>query len=535
MPWRSRRSSDPADGHPPAPAAIGSAAAAAPPPIPPPAATRRARAPPPPPALGTGARALGPAPSTSAAGPRRWPMALGVIVVGLLLLGVVALVTDRLQSDGPEHPEAWDPRVEHLVRFVEDERGLDFDHPVYVDFLTGGRVHGARRRATRRRCSDGGADRARPLRGGAPRPRCRLRGARPRARPSTRSSDGGTLAFYDPVSERVRVRGTEMTVGLEVTLVHELTHALQDQHFDLERLYDDQLDNGAATAFRGPRRGRRPPRGGRVHRRRSSPRPSRTPTTRSTPRSWPTARRPPATCPPFVSATLRRAATRSGSPSSQMLAQPGRQRRRRRGVRASRPSTEEHLFDPASYLADGGGRRRRARLRRRCRAARRGTLRRHQLVPLPRRADRSRRWPSTRPLGWNGDASPPSRRTARRACGPASVGDTADDEDEMADALDDVGRRDARRARPRSIEVDGHPGLEACDPGEDVDLELTGRSETSLYLPNLWGYLVADARVGARCRRRPLLRRHGGRRPRLRARSPTPKAPPSPATRSRRP
>ena len=42
-------------------------------------------------------------------------------------------------------------------------------------------------------------------------------------------------------------------------------------------------------------------------------------------------------------------------------------------------------------------------------------------------------------------------------------------------------------------EVDGHPGLDACDPGEDLDLELTGRSETSLFLPNLWGYLVADA------------------------------------------
>ena len=43
------------------------------------------------------------------------------------------------------------------------------------------------------------------------------------------------------------------------------------------------------------------------------------------------------------------------------------------------------------------------------------------------------------------------------------------------------------------LEVDGHPVLESCDPGEDLDLELTGRSESSLFLPNLWGYLVADA------------------------------------------
>ena len=61
-------------------------------------------------------------------------------------------------------------------------------------------------------------------------------------------SDGGTLAFYDPIDERVRVRGTELSVGLEVTLVHELTHALQDQHFDVERLYDDDPSTAAQSA-----------------------------------------------------------------------------------------------------------------------------------------------------------------------------------------------------------------------------------------------------------------------------------------------
>ena len=30
----------------------------------------------------------------------------------------------------------WDPRVQDLVRFVEAERGLTFEHPVPVDFLT---------------------------------------------------------------------------------------------------------------------------------------------------------------------------------------------------------------------------------------------------------------------------------------------------------------------------------------------------------------------------------------------------------------
>src|SRR5207249_360209 len=43
--------------------------------------------------------------------------------------------------------------------------------------------------------------------------------------------DTGTLAFYDPETERVTIRGTEMTVDLKVTLAHEFTHVLQDQHF----------------------------------------------------------------------------------------------------------------------------------------------------------------------------------------------------------------------------------------------------------------------------------------------------------------
>ena len=65
-----------------------------------------------------------------------------------------------------------------LADFVEDERGLDFDHPVYVDFLTPDGVHGAsheRRGELRRRR----AGRARPLRRRAPGPRRGVRRDRP--------------------------------------------------------------------------------------------------------------------------------------------------------------------------------------------------------------------------------------------------------------------------------------------------------------------------------------------------------------------
>jgi hypothetical protein len=62
-------------------------------------------------------------------------------------------------------------------------------------------------------------------------------------------NDSGTLAYYDNSTGRITVRGTEMTLDLEVTLVHELTHALQDQHFDLGRLRAFET-TGESTGFR---------------------------------------------------------------------------------------------------------------------------------------------------------------------------------------------------------------------------------------------------------------------------------------------
>ena len=60
--------------------------------------------------------------------------------------------------------------------------------------------------------------------------------------------DEGTLAYYDQEEDRIIIRGTEISPALSVTLVHELTHALQDQHFDLER--EDESEDGADDVFR---------------------------------------------------------------------------------------------------------------------------------------------------------------------------------------------------------------------------------------------------------------------------------------------
>jgi hypothetical protein len=53
----------------------------------------------------------------------------------------------------------------------------------------------------------------------------------------------GVVGFYDPTTGELVVRGTELTTAVRITIAHELTHALDDQHFDLDRSeYDDSED-----------------------------------------------------------------------------------------------------------------------------------------------------------------------------------------------------------------------------------------------------------------------------------------------------
>jgi len=50
-----------------------------------------------------------------------------------------------------------------------------------------------------------------------------------------RSLGAGVIGFYDPSSAQLVIRGTALTPFTRTTLAHELTHALDDQWFDLDR------------------------------------------------------------------------------------------------------------------------------------------------------------------------------------------------------------------------------------------------------------------------------------------------------------
>src|SRR5262249_22687691 len=61
----------------------------------------------------------------------------------------------------------------------------------------------------------------------------------------------GVLAYYDPKTKKITVKGTNLDdVDTRVTVAHELTHAFQDQHFDLEKLQNKANADHGSTALR---------------------------------------------------------------------------------------------------------------------------------------------------------------------------------------------------------------------------------------------------------------------------------------------
>src|SRR4051812_16466537 len=57
------------------------------------------------------------------------------------------------------------------------------------------------------------------------------------------------VGFYDPKTKELFVRGAQPTPYVRQVLVHELTHALQDQHFAIDRPDLDKADDERGDAF----------------------------------------------------------------------------------------------------------------------------------------------------------------------------------------------------------------------------------------------------------------------------------------------
>ena len=150
-------------------------------------------------------------------------------------------------AESREPPDEWDPRLDRYVEFVERTRGLEFEHPVRVRFLG--------EKAFRDAAASWYEDATEDDRELAAQESADLLALGLVTEPydalavSEDSDVVDTLGWYDDERKEMVVRGTDLDdTEVQLTVVHELTHALQDQHFDLLRLNERAETSGEIAA-----------------------------------------------------------------------------------------------------------------------------------------------------------------------------------------------------------------------------------------------------------------------------------------------
>jgi hypothetical protein len=177
---------------------------------------------------------------------RSWPF---VVLALVILTAAAAIGAVMVRDDGPQgppHPSKWDAKVQAYVDFVEKKRDLELKHPLSVDFLPDAEF-------TEQVTADADEltdeDRKQIEQStGLLRALGLVEGDLDLFEKSNELRGTGVIGFYSYDDERLRIRGTEITPAVESTVVHELTHALQDQNFDLGKRYDELAEADDANS-----------------------------------------------------------------------------------------------------------------------------------------------------------------------------------------------------------------------------------------------------------------------------------------------
>ncbi|MGZ4711957.1 MAG: hypothetical protein ACXV9S_03245 [Acidimicrobiia bacterium] len=177
-----------------------------------------------------------PRPAASGGDTGSWRRISLVVLAALVALALVAgllRVTVFADADAPLH---WDARLGDLPATVARLRGLRFVHPVPVRAVSQDRfvkeqALGSTKTTKRERvAADRLAATFRAL-GLVSGPVDLIQAART-------AQENRVLAFYDPDRKEIVIRGgtRRLDAPHRVVLAHELTHVLQDQHFDLNAM-----------------------------------------------------------------------------------------------------------------------------------------------------------------------------------------------------------------------------------------------------------------------------------------------------------
>lgn len=150
----------------------------------------------------------------------------------------------RQHSAQPSYPASWDPRVAPIAAFVQSERGLRWKHAVKVEFLPAARFNAlmAKENAPDPKSADQTQavfDLMRAV--GVASGNVDL------ARSEQQFAQSDVVGQYVDSDRTVYVSGDQLTPYVRSVLAHELTHGLQAQYFDLQKMSSGQADDESAV------------------------------------------------------------------------------------------------------------------------------------------------------------------------------------------------------------------------------------------------------------------------------------------------
>ena len=184
-----------------------------------------------------------------------WVLFLAAMVAISLIGLVFSVVTDQGGDDdspaagtpsSATFPGHWDKRIAPYARIAAHERGLSFRHPVPVRFLAPKAFAKTVTQDSDDLSKDDRAEIANST--GLLRAFGLISGNVDLFKSVNRFSGGGVLAYYSYEDQRITVRGHVVTPAMKSTLVHELTHVLQDQHFHIGDRMKQLRKDGPDTA-----------------------------------------------------------------------------------------------------------------------------------------------------------------------------------------------------------------------------------------------------------------------------------------------
>lgn len=163
------------------------------------------------------------------------PLWVLLVAVVLMLAGAgaaaLALTHDATAEAAPSYPDQWDNRIAPYVKIAEKQRGLTFLHPVTVRFLPAAEFE---KTVTADEKELDEKDRTELEQfTGLMRAFGLITGDVNLFDAVNAYSGAGTLAYYSLEDKRITIRGERVTPAVRATVVHELTHVLQDQIFGI--------------------------------------------------------------------------------------------------------------------------------------------------------------------------------------------------------------------------------------------------------------------------------------------------------------